>query len=338
MLAHRSRAIFRTLFRLLIEETRIYRFLKYRRQFPGLGASASADLQIFGKLRYEPGTSIGQGTSLLIETSGCVSLGKEVFLGRDVEISTDDNLHIGSRSSIQNFSVVVGRVAIGADCLISYGVMITSGRHYFRLRPNWLIRDQDEFARNTPELRNEHHQAISIEDDCWIGAHAVLTPGVSVGRGSIIGANAVVTSNIPPYSVAVGAPARVTGKRLQFLPPRQIDSARLDDIPYFYAGFDLAQSHSDSSSAQDGFIATGKFCLALAHRNGQKVRLRIRSLAGPAVVLHGSVEISIPEHWSEISFTTSSEMGERLWFEIIPTTNNPKPAVAITTAAIDVAG
>ncbi|KAK8133041.1 acetyltransferase C18B11.09c [Apiospora kogelbergensis] len=50
---------------------------------------------------------------------------------------------------------------------------------------------------------------VAIEDDAWIGGGTIILPGVTVGKGSSIGAGSVVTKNIPPYSVAVGSPARV---------------------------------------------------------------------------------------------------------------------------------
>jgi acetyltransferase-like isoleucine patch superfamily enzyme len=50
---------------------------------------------------------------------------------------------------------------------------------------------------------------ITVEDECWIGANAVITAGVTLGKHSVIAAGAVVTKSIPPYSVAVGNPARV---------------------------------------------------------------------------------------------------------------------------------
>jgi acetyltransferase-like isoleucine patch superfamily enzyme len=53
-------------------------------------------------------------------------------------------------------------------------------------------------------------EGIRIEDNCWIGAGAVVLDGVTVGRGSCIGAGAVVSQSIPPHSLAVGVPARVT--------------------------------------------------------------------------------------------------------------------------------
>lgn len=58
----------------------------------------------------------------------------------------------------------------------------------------------------------EWGKAIHIEDDCWIGANAVILPGVTIGRGSTIGAGAIVSRDVPPYSIAVGIPARVVKK------------------------------------------------------------------------------------------------------------------------------
>lgn len=62
------------------------------------------------------------------------------------------------------------------------------------------------------ELREKFAQfnlPVRIEKNCWIGANAVILPGVTVGEGSVIGAGSVVTNDIPPYSVAVGTPCRV---------------------------------------------------------------------------------------------------------------------------------
>lgn len=58
----------------------------------------------------------------------------------------------------------------------------------------------------------EFGHPVRIEDDCWIGGGATILPGVTIGRGSTVGANATVTKSIPPYSVALGSPARVVKK------------------------------------------------------------------------------------------------------------------------------
>jgi len=57
-------------------------------------------------------------------------------------------------------------------------------------------------------------EPVLIGDDVWIGIGAIILQGIRIGRGSIIGAGAVVTRDIPPYSIAMGTPARVTGSRL----------------------------------------------------------------------------------------------------------------------------
>lgn len=55
----------------------------------------------------------------------------------------------------------------------------------------------------------EFGHPVYIEDDCWIGGNVVILPGVRIGNGSTIAAGSVVTKDIPPYSVAMGAPCRV---------------------------------------------------------------------------------------------------------------------------------
>ncbi|KAI9043597.1 sugar O-acetyltransferase [Aspergillus affinis] len=55
----------------------------------------------------------------------------------------------------------------------------------------------------------EFGHPVFIEDDCWIGGNVVILPGVRIGKGSTIGAGSIVTKDIPPYSVAIGAPCRV---------------------------------------------------------------------------------------------------------------------------------
>jgi acetyltransferase-like isoleucine patch superfamily enzyme len=52
-------------------------------------------------------------------------------------------------------------------------------------------------------------KSVIIEDNVWIGDMVSIMPGVKIGQGSIIGSNAIVTKNIPPFSIAVGVPAKV---------------------------------------------------------------------------------------------------------------------------------
>lgn len=54
-----------------------------------------------------------------------------------------------------------------------------------------------------------HFPPFHIDDDVWIGTRAIIMPGVTIGKGAIIGAGAVVTKDVPPYAIVVGAPAKI---------------------------------------------------------------------------------------------------------------------------------
>ena len=75
------------------------------------------------------------------------------------------------------------------------GVSILTATHETEVQSR---RDEIEFAK-----------PISIGDDCWIGGHVVILPGVTIGEGCTIAASSVVTRDIAPWSVAMGSPARV---------------------------------------------------------------------------------------------------------------------------------
>lgn len=62
--------------------------------------------------------------------------------------------------------------------------------------------------------RHVNEEAV-IEDDVWLGYGTIVLTGVCVGRGTVIAAGSVVTTNIPPYSIAAGVPAKVVGKRFE---------------------------------------------------------------------------------------------------------------------------
>lgn len=105
---------------------------------------------------------------------------------------------IGNNCFLGEYNVIRGQggVTIGNDVYTGPMVKIVAVNHVFDSldRP---IREQGVTA-----------QGIVIEDDVWLGAGVTVVDGVTIGRGSIIGAGAVVTSDIPPYSIAIGIPAK----------------------------------------------------------------------------------------------------------------------------------
>lgn len=122
--------------------------------------------------------------------------------GADLRVHEGGQIEIGDRTHIGPYTCLSGRsIKIGQDCLIASHVGIYANNHIFA-EPNRRINQQ---GRN--------YQGIIIEDDCWLGTGVKVLDGVIIGQGSVIGAGAVVTKNIPAYSVAVGTPARVIAQR-----------------------------------------------------------------------------------------------------------------------------
>ncbi|MDF1514222.1 MAG: acyltransferase [Anaerolineae bacterium] len=111
-------------------------------------------------------------------------------------------IRIGSDSLIGEYSVIRGQggVTIGNRVYTSPMVQIIAVNHVFD-DPDRPFIDQGITA-----------QGIVIEDDVWIGASAVITDGVRIGKGAVIGAGAVVTRNVEPHTVVGGVPARVIRK------------------------------------------------------------------------------------------------------------------------------
>jgi acetyltransferase-like isoleucine patch superfamily enzyme len=109
-------------------------------------------------------------------------------------------------------------ISIGHDvgvsgCTISAGRSIVIGNRVL-VGSGAIITDSDAHPIDPVERMNGGVGArknVIIEDDVFIGARAIILKGVTIGKGSVIGAGAVVAKNIPPYSVAVGNPVKVVG-------------------------------------------------------------------------------------------------------------------------------
>ena len=216
------------------------------------------------------------------DAKGRIVLGRGVYLGRFVEVATTDEgqLTIGDDTSIQDYSVIIGDVTIGAHCLFSLNTHVTSSTHHIHNRPTWLIRDQDRAAGGLQPRIGKRSWPVVIEDDCWIGWGAVILSGVYVGRGAVVGSNSVVTRDIPPYEVHAGAPNQCVSRRLAFEPPTRIDA--MDDLclPYFYRGFQLSQQ-ALTETRKLGVVTAGKrACVVLARSNDAVLRIIGRRLDG----------------------------------------------------------
>jgi acetyltransferase-like isoleucine patch superfamily enzyme len=114
-----------------------------------------------------------------------------------VTIYHPEQLSLGNRIDIGEYTHIraSGGVTIGDRVLIAAHAVITSREHPATLPRFGVVADAP----------------VVIEDDVWIGAGAIVLPGVTVGRGAIVGAGAVVTGPVAPFTIVGGVPARPIG-------------------------------------------------------------------------------------------------------------------------------
>lgn len=116
-------------------------------------------------------------------------IGNRVVVGSNTVI--DGNLEIGDFVKIESSVYIATHTRIGSYVFIGPGAVLTNDKYPQRLR--------DEYEPNGPVL----------EDSVTVGANAIVLPGVRIGEGSMVGAGSVVTKDVPPWSLAIGVPARV---------------------------------------------------------------------------------------------------------------------------------
>jgi acetyltransferase-like isoleucine patch superfamily enzyme len=155
------------------------------------------------------GTTVGRKVSI---GAGCrfdlpvgLALGNRVTLEENVYlkcVSASAKIHLGKHSFIGRGAEIdcLEKVKIGSHVLLSPGCFITDHNH--GILQDSLIDEQPCSA-----------QPVHIENDVWIGAHAVILPGVTIGSGAIIGAGAIVHDDVKAYAIVGGVPARIIGQR-----------------------------------------------------------------------------------------------------------------------------
>lgn len=143
--------------------------------------------------------------------AGVIEIGDRVSVGpRNIISTSGGTVRVGSRTSFFSDCLISGAVTIGNDCLFANNVTVLSGTH--QIRGCGTIRENDAAWERSPDYRPL--DPISIGEDCWLGANSVILPGINIGKGTVVGANAVVTKSFPDYSILGGVPARVIGSRL----------------------------------------------------------------------------------------------------------------------------
>lgn len=296
--------------RLTFGNLRVIKWARNRRRFPGLQLADSVEWSIDGEIHYGFGSFLGERTIVKIGERCTLALGDRCYVGRYCEIAPQRKIRIGSHTSIQDRTIIFGDVVIGRYCTLAYNIYLSSGTHLFRQRPEWLIKDQDLLSGHDAVSQSLTNTEIVIEDDCWLGINVVVLAGVTIGKGCVIGANSVVRESLPPYSIAVGAPARIVRQRLKFHPPSKISCMREEDLPYFYSGFFVTQEELTRSKASGGIYALPSFSVYLDRKNAQHVCLRAKVVGqGHEEIIYDTQKQTVSLEFTTLRFQLSSGEG-----------------------------
>jgi acetyltransferase-like isoleucine patch superfamily enzyme len=144
---------------------------------------------------------------------GRLEVGAHTLFEPDVWITApgDARVRIGSGTFLNIATMVAAHelVEIGDHVMFANSCFVTDANHRF-----------DDLEKPVPWQGFATKGPTRVGDNVWCGAHVVITSGVTVGERCVIGANSVVTEDLPPYSIAAGAPARVI-KRVEGAPPEK---------------------------------------------------------------------------------------------------------------------
>ena len=152
-------------------------------------------------------------------------LAAKVRIGPRCACSRPDGMELGARVTLETgvlFKIVSPRARLrvgdhsflGPYCVLDVLEEVDIGDHCL-LGPGCVVVDHNHGMDPDRDMQGQPCEArpIRIGRDVWCGAHVVVLAGVTIGDGAVVGANAVVTRDIPPGSIAVGNPARVIGMR-----------------------------------------------------------------------------------------------------------------------------
>ncbi len=162
-------------------------------------------IRFAGNIRLAKGVYLDEGVYLHACPNG-------IEIGENTIVMHHAELHVYNFRDLPRAGIRIGRgCLIGEYCVIrGPGGVTICDRVY--LSPSVHIYSSNHVFQD-PEVcfvdQGVTTEGVTIEDGCWIGAMAVILDGVTIGRHSVIAAGAVVTKDVPPYSVAAGVPAEV---------------------------------------------------------------------------------------------------------------------------------
>ncbi|EKD64422.1 MAG: Transferase hexapeptide repeat containing protein [uncultured bacterium] len=164
---------------------------------------------------HHMGSMVSFERNIKVENSKLIHLGDKVNIDEDCSLAVFERYRNDSFSHDKPVIQIGDNVGLGKGTIV-YAIKGVNIKKDVMIGPYCFIGDYDHqyLEVNKPIVNQPLTNAdpIIIDEGSWVGAHVTISSGVRIGKNSVIGANSVVTKDIPDYSVAVGVPARVIKK------------------------------------------------------------------------------------------------------------------------------
>lgn len=176
----------------------------------GKGVIFGKNMTIRHPKKIEIGNNVVFDDNTVVDAKGeqnrGISIGNNVLIGRNTIVSCK-----GGDITIDDYSNIGPNNTLISESTLNIGKYVfTAGQSYIIAGGNHSFEDRETPIWFQPSVSKG---GVNIEDDIWIGASSTILDGVTIKKGSIVGAGSLVIKNIPSYSIAVGNPAKVIKKR-----------------------------------------------------------------------------------------------------------------------------
>jgi acetyltransferase-like isoleucine patch superfamily enzyme len=145
-------------------------------------------------------------------------------------------IKIGQFTVLEACTIIANNsVSIGDNCMFSWGSVITDSwldneTYEIEIRRNILKEASQSKNRN---FNHTTSSSVIIENNVWVGFGAIILPGVRLGQGCVVAAKTIISSDVPPYAVVAGSPARI----IKFLTPDDTEEVKQTAIDHFKNNF-----------------------------------------------------------------------------------------------------
>jgi len=149
------------------------------------------------------------------EASGCYDRASLI-------VSGEGKISVGKYTILNGTTLVCKKsITIGNHCMLAWGSVLTdtwidANTYSKEARKNILMQTAENPLRPYPFFGEA--SPIIIEDNCWVGFDAVILPGVTLGKGCVVGCKTIIDHDIPPYAIVTGSPAKI----IRYLKPNNL--------------------------------------------------------------------------------------------------------------------